>query len=93
MEADMRSKTISALVLLNVALLATLLFPNLLTRTAKAQIARPSDYLMVSGEVTGGVSGVVFAVDTRNKWLSAFTFDGHKLEAMPPIDLNRIFKP
>lgn len=88
----MRSKTILALVLLNVALLATLFFPNLFTPTAHAAIDRPSDYLMVSGEVTGGNSGIVFALDTRNKWLTAFNFTGHKLEAMPPIDLNRVFK-
>ena len=91
----MRSKIILALVLLNVALLATLCFPNPFTRQAKADlrnIARPSEYLMVSGEVQGGNSGVVFAVDTKNNLLGAFTFDGKHIEAMPPIDLNRVFK-
>jgi hypothetical protein len=93
-EATMRSRLILALVLLNVALLASLIVPNPFTRSAHAlpPLARPSEYLMVSGEVVGGNSGVVFAVDTKNNLLSAFTFDGKKLEPMPAIDLNRAFK-
>ena len=88
----MRSKKIWALVLLNVTLLATLCLPNPFTGVAKAAGARPSEYLMVSGEVQGGVSGVVFAVDTRNQMLTAFTLDAtsKKIEAMPSIDLKRI---
>lgn len=92
----MRSKTIWALVALNVMLLASLFFHNALTRSASAQAlraGRPSEYLMISGDVQGGSSGVIFMVDTRNGWLSARTMNAAgKLDDMPAIDLNRIFK-
>jgi hypothetical protein len=89
----MRSKTILALVLLNVALLASLLFHSFLPR-AYAVPASPkaSDYLMASGEVQGGNGGVIFVIDTRNDMLSVVSFNGTKLDAMPPIDLARVLK-
>lgn len=90
---ERRSKAILALVLLNVALLASLCFNNIFTSKADAQFAaRPSEYLMITGEVNGGTSGVLFCVDTRNHLLTALNFDGKKLEAMPPIDLDRMLK-
>ena len=91
----MRSKTVLALVLLNLALVASLCFHSFFTTPAAAEglgVGRPSEYLQCSGEVQGGNSGIVFTLDTRNNLLSAFTFDGKKLDAMPPIDLSRIFK-
>src|SRR5665213_2143794 len=94
-EPPMRSKIVIALVLLNVALLVTLFVPNPFTRTAKAAIpGRPSEYLQATGEVQGGSSGVVYVLDTKNNWLSVVAFgpDGKTLDAMPPIDLNRVFK-
>lgn len=92
----MRSKTILALVLLNVLLLASLCFHNVFTRTASAQVGgnnpRPSQYLMISGEAQGINSGLLYIVDTRNGLLVARTFDGQRIVDMPPIDLTRIFR-
>ena len=92
----MRSKTILALVLLNILLLASLFFHHGFTRTANAQVggaaARPSEYLMISGEVQGGSSGVVFIIDTRNNLLTARTFENKAIDDMVPFDLSRAFK-
>ncbi len=89
----MRSKTILALFLLNVALLASLFFHSFLPQAhAVPAGAKASDYLMASGEVQGGTGGVVFIVDTRNDMLTVFTFNGQKIDAMPPIDLARVLK-
>jgi hypothetical protein len=54
----------------------------------------PGDMVMISGEVTGGVSGVVYIVDTTNGYLSAMTYDDARgeLSAMPKIDLARVFE-
>ena len=87
----MRSKVIVALVLLNLVLLVNLFIPHPFAHAAiPAAQGRPSEYLMVSGEVQGGNSGVVFCVDTRNSWLTAFSYNGNALDSMPPIDLDRV---
>jgi hypothetical protein len=89
----MRSKTIVALVLLNLALLASLCFHSFLPRAFAPPVGaapRPSDYLMASGEVQGGTGGVVFCLDTRNGFLTVFSFNGKQLDAMPPIDLDKV---
>ena len=91
----MRSKTILALAALNVILLMTLCFHNVLDSRADAQIAKvppPSEYLMVSGEIQGGSAGVIFMIDTRNNLLSARTMSGKLMEDMQPVDLSHIFK-
>ncbi len=91
----MQSKTIVSLVVLNILLLASLFFHNVFVSPAQAVgggSGRASEYIQISGEVQGGNSGVVFTIDTRNDLLSAFTFDGKALEAMPPMDLGRILK-
>jgi hypothetical protein len=93
----MRSKTVLALVVLNVALLASLCFRNAFTHTAQAApgVGKPSEYLMISGDVNGGSAGVIFILDTRNGWLSARTLEGGaapKISDMQPaLDLNRVF--
>lgn len=93
----MRSKTILALVLLNVALLASLCFRDVFSRTAHAQVGgaalRPSEYLMITGDVQGGNAGFLFIVDTRNNLLGMRTFDGKRIDDFAPIDLSRVFKP
>ncbi|HWE04635.1 MAG TPA: hypothetical protein VG326_19675 [Tepidisphaeraceae bacterium] len=89
----MRSKTIFAMGLLNVLLLASLCFR--LTPIAHGQIrpamGKASEYLMIPGEVQGLPGGAVYILDTRNQLLSLRTFDGTRFQDMPPIDLNRIF--
>ena len=91
----MRSKTVLALVLLNLILVASLCSHTLFSKTADAQreVGRPSEYLQCSGSLQGLPAGVVFTIDTRNSLLGcAFTFDGTKLDGMQPFDLTRVFK-
>jgi len=88
----MKSKAVWALIVLNVLLLGNLAFRGL-TPAAHAQAgARPSDYLMITGEVVGGNSAVVYIVDTRNGLLNARAVDNNKQlqdVMQQPIDLNR----
>jgi hypothetical protein len=91
----MRSKTIFALGLLNVILLACLCCRNVLTSTATAQVPRipaPSEYLMVSGESQGAPAGVVYVIDTRNNLMGVRTLNQNQLVDFDPIDLSRVFK-
>ena len=48
----------------------------------------------MSAQVSSGVSGVVYIVDTTNGYLSAMAFDDTRgeLSAMPRIDLARCFE-
>src|SRR5262245_40764319 len=61
---------------------------------AQAQVRRPSDYIMIPGEVTGGASAVVYIIDTSNGMLGAMAYDDSQkaLNAMPPLDLARVFE-
>ena len=89
----MRSKIVWALVGANV-ILAAMLGMNLFRESqAVAQVARPSDYLMIPGEIVGGRTGVVYIVDTTNGLLGAMTYDdaNRVIAVMPPLDLNRVF--
>jgi hypothetical protein len=63
-------------------------------KDANARPRMPGDMVMIDGEVTGGVSGVVYIVDTTNGYLSAMTYDDSRgeLSAMPKIDLARVFE-
>jgi hypothetical protein len=91
----MRSKTILALVLLNLLLLASLCFHNVFTRSARAQAGaalRPSQYLMIPGDAQGINSGLVYIIDTRNGLLVSRTYDGQRMVDMPAIDLTRVFR-
>jgi hypothetical protein len=84
------------LVALNVLLVVTLAARWGADNQAMAQVARPArpaDYLMIHGEVSGGSSAVVYMVDTTNGLLGAMVFDDSAkvLNTMPPIDLARVF--
>jgi hypothetical protein len=87
----MKSKTLWALVGLNVLLLAGLFMSRVGGNAAIAQVRRPIDFLMIPGEVTGGNTGVVYIIDTSTGQLGAFQYsDSQKeLNIMPPIDLAR----
>ena len=89
----MKSKVIWALVALNVLLLVTLVFRQ---NTATAQPAglRRGQYVMISGEVQGGTSGIVYILDEANHMLAARTYDENKKQFfdMAPIPLDRVFQ-
>ena len=89
----MISKVVWALVGANV-MLAIMLGMNLFKQPeAKAQVARPAEYLMIPGEVAGGRTGVVYVVDTTNGLLGAMAYDdaSRSIAVMQPLDLKRIF--
>jgi hypothetical protein len=89
----MRSKTLWALIALNVMLVALLVTRWMKPQTAMAQAApRPGDYIMVPAEVIGGTSSLIFVIDTSNNQLSGIAFDQNNLVALAPIDLSRVFQ-
>ncbi|HRK30016.1 MAG TPA: hypothetical protein PLD59_02980 [Tepidisphaeraceae bacterium] len=56
--------------------------------------ARPGDYVMIPGEVTGGSTSVVYVIDTTNGLLGAIAYDDSvkQLQSMPGrIDLQQVF--
>ena len=90
----MNRRILWTLVIVNVLLALSLATRFTRDNTAVAQVHRPSDYILIPGEVSGGASAVVYMVDTTNGWLGAMAYDdaAHKLNAMPPIDLARVFE-
>lgn len=89
----MKSTILWTLVGLNALLLIGLLGKIMPENTAKAQVRRPAEYLMIPGKVIGGISEVVYIVDASNSRLSAMTYDDARqvLDTMRPIDLTQIF--
>ena len=87
----MKSKLVWALVALNAVLVATLVTRWMKPNAVMAQQARPGDYIMVPAEVVGGSSTLIFVVDTSNNQLSGIAFEQNNLQALPPIDLTRVF--
>jgi len=85
------------LAILNAVLLTTLVVRATGDNLAMAAPGRPADYLLISGEIPGGPSSVVFVLDTTNSLLGgmAYTQQGQqgRLEAMPRIDLSGYFNP
>lgn len=90
----MKTKVMWALVVLNVVLLAGLVFRFGRPNVAVAQPApRPGEYIMVSGEVQGGPAAVVYMIDETNRMLTARTYDENRKQFndMAPIELDRVF--
>jgi hypothetical protein len=95
LELSMKNRLLWALVGLNVLLLITLVGRFSSESQAVAQAARrPSDYIMIPGEVSGGSGAVVYIIDTSAGMLGAGTFDSssNTIHTMPPIDLSRVFE-
>ena len=90
----MNSRILWALVALNVFLLVVLVARSTAPNVAMAQAARPSDYLMIPGEITGGTGAVVYVVDMTNGVLGGLAWDESRRElaAMPPLDLSRFLE-
>ncbi len=90
----MKTAVFWALVIVNALLLLS--FFGKISNTAVAQQrpgARPGDYVMIPGDVTGASSGLVYIVDTTNSQLTAMSFNENtrRLESMPKIDLTSVF--
>ena len=91
----MKSKIIWCLIGMNLALALALILPFMNGRTAVAQASmRPSDYMLVPGDVGGADFGVVYIIDEGNNLLSAMAMEesNGKIAVMPPIDLLRVFE-
>jgi hypothetical protein len=91
----MKKRILWALVGLNVLLAMTLIGRLTSENTAHAQAPRrPSDYIMIPGEVSGVSSAVVYMIDTGEGLLGAMTYDDSRkqLDTMPPINLARVFE-
>jgi hypothetical protein len=91
----MKSTLLWALVVLNLVLLCT--FIGRMSRdntAAAADNRRMGDYLVVSGDVNGTTSGLVYVVDTSNELLGAMAYDDTRnvIDVMPTIDLKRIYE-
>lgn len=89
----MKSVMLWALAALNVLLVVVLVNKFIPEQKAMAQVGRPSDYLMVPGEVNGVNTGVVFIIDTSKGELSAMSYDdaSNTMNPMPKIDLAQVF--
>ena len=90
----MKSTVFWALAALNVLLVAILVNRYLPDNAAHAQAGRPSEYLMIPGQVTGVPTGVIFVVDTSRGELSAITFDDTRdtFKPLPKIQLDQVFR-
>jgi len=90
----MRQRILWALAAANVLLAITLVARFTGENKARAQVRRPSDYIMIPGEVSGGSGAVVYIIDTSNGLLGAMNYDdsAKQLNTMPPIDLTRVFE-
>ena len=91
----MKKRILWALAGLNVLLVMTLAGRLTSDNMALAQgVKRPSDYIMIPGDVSGGTSAVVYMIDTSNAMLGAITYDdsAKQLNTMPPIDIGRVFE-
>lgn len=90
----MKNRIMWALVALNVFLLIVLVARSSSPNAAMAQAARPSDYLMIPGEITGGTGAVVYVVDMTNGVLGGMAWDDSRreLSSMPPLDLSRFLQ-
>jgi hypothetical protein len=90
----MKSTVLWALAALNVLLVAILVNRYLPDNAAHAQAGRPSEYLMIPGQVTGVPTGVIFVVDVSRGELSAITFDDTRdnFKPLPKISLEQVFR-
>lgn len=94
----MKSTVLWALAILNAALICS--FLGRMSRDNTVHAAEPKmdrrmgDYLVISGDVNGTASGVVYVVDTSNELLGAMAYDDTRntIEVMPTISLKRIFE-
>ena len=90
----MKSVALWTLIAINAVLLATFVSHMSRPNTARAQSARPGDYLMIPGAIIGGVNDVVYVVDQNSHELGAMTYDdaSHKLMPLGPSrNLDRDF--
>ncbi len=89
----MKSTVLWCLIVLNAVLLGMLIFGNR-TNSARADIGRADDYILIPGEVSIAPAEVVYVLDTTSGKLGAISYDdiNHNLDTMPPINLLGLLK-
>ncbi len=89
----MRRKILYALAGANLVLGAMCLMNFFQTPEATAQARRPSEYVMIPGDIPGGQTSIIYVVDTTNGALSAMAYDAahNQLNFMPPMNLEAAF--
>ncbi len=89
----MKSAMLWSLVILN-AVLCYALVARVPSAHAAGAPGRPSDYLLIPGDVPGGANEVVYIVDTSNGILGGMAYDPStkQLQVMKALDLNKIFQ-
>ncbi len=90
-----KSLVLGAMIALNLLLVVFFINKNIPDQQARAQVGRPSEYLMVPGSLNGVTTGVVFIMDTSTGKLSYVTYNDARdfLDtSAPSIDLNQVFK-
>lgn len=90
----MKTKVLWALIALNLTLFIALVGRVGGENEAIAQARRPSNYLMIPADISGGSNGVIYLLDTTTGVLGGMSYDdaAKQLSSMPPIDLNRVFE-
>lgn len=91
----MKSVILWSLVLLNAVLLMAFLDRVTHPQFASAQVRRSGDYLLISGDVQGQPTSLVYVLDQSNGLLGAMSYDdsSHKLGVMPSsIDIAAVFQ-
>lgn len=89
----MKTLAVWTLVVVNV-LLGSALFARFgKQNTAFAQAGRPSDYVMITGELSATNNAVVYLLDTTNGQLGGLLFDPSRgrFDPLLPLDLPRFF--
>ncbi len=91
----MKTIALWSLIVMNACLLGVFVSRMTKDNTVQAQAAagRPGDYLMIPGQITGGVNDVVYVIDQNSHQLSAMSYDdsSHKVMTYTPRDLDRDF--
>jgi hypothetical protein len=91
----MKTVALWSLIVMNAALLVVFASRMTKSNTAQAQAAagRPGDYLMIPGQVIGGVNDVVFVVDQSSHKLAAISYDDSSKQVLTfaPRDMDRDF--
>ena len=71
----MNKRSLGALIVLNVVLLAALLIVSVSPRPAQAQFGTSVDYVMIAGQTAArNNQNVVYIVDTRSQRMAALLF-------------------
>jgi hypothetical protein len=90
----MKSTVLWGLIVLNAVLLGMFVFQGNRANSARADIARADDYILIPGEVSVAPAEVVYVLDVTTGKLGAISYDdiNHNLQTMPPINLVSMLK-